>query len=584
MDSIQSKPTLKLAKSPLVNQKSIIEEETKSSSKLDSVALDEFAEENLNDSNYGSISEGTDSMLAQKVPYLTCALSTHSTPKSPLDLNLYSAVLDNDTVLCKDLLTQIPKPDINTRWENDNTLLHLAAEKGFLKICELLLDYSDTSQLNSYNNTSSQPLHLACKENHLQIVQLFIRSGSDINSTDGLGNTPLHIATLFGHNKLVSWIITKGPNILIKNKAGKTAEDFADNEILTIFHKYLKRTVVIAGPSLTDNHRLQAIRTKHKMNMENPLPQDFVVLKELGKGSFGEVFLVLKQDVSQLYAMKVLQKDKILKQNLVKYAVTERNVLSYVKHPFIVTLKYALQTSEKLFLVLDYCPGGDLASHLTKDKKFTEYRARIYICEIILALEELHKRDVIYRDLKPDNIVLDADGHAILTDFGLSKEKVYDNYTANSFCGSLAYLAPEIIRRQGHGKALDWYLLGVVLYEMIVGNPPYFSSNKNELLHNIQRGKLKVPSSLSTEVKDLIKELLQRDPSKRLGAHKDAEEIKKHPFFNGIDWDVVLRKELSPPKVPLPEVPKTGIPAEKIYGMFFTAEYNKISGWTFVSE
>ena len=168
-------------------------------------------------------------------------------------------------------------------------------------------------------------------------------------------------------------------------------------------------------------------------------------------------------------------------QNLVKYAITERNVLSITRHPFIVGLNYAFQTRDKLFLILDYCPGGDLGKVLCREKRFTEDRARIYLAEVLLALEDLHKRDIIFRDLKPDNVVLDADGHALLTDFGLSKEGVLDNEGAKSFCGSVAYLAPEMLKRIGHGKSVDWYLLGVLLYEMLVGIPPYFTNNKEKL-------------------------------------------------------------------------------------------------------
>ena len=149
-------------------------------------------------------------------------------------------------------------------------------------------------------------------------------------------------------------------------------------------------------------------------------------------------------------------------------------MLSYTKHPFIVSLNFAFQTREKLFMILDYCPGGDLAKVLSKEKRLSEQRAKIYISEILLAIQDLHKRDIIFRDLKPDNVVLDHEGHANLTDFGLSKEGVLDNISANSFCGSIAYLAPEMLKRSGHGKSVDWYLLGVLLYEMLVGNPPYF--------------------------------------------------------------------------------------------------------------
>lgn len=161
-----------------------------------------------------------------------------------------------------------------------------------------------------------------------------------------------------------------------------------------------------------------------------------MILGLIGKGSFGEVFLVEKKNTKNLYAMKVLEKDKIMKQNLIKYALTERNVLSVTNHPFIVKMNFAFQTDQKLFIILDYCSGGDLSMHLQKKKKLPENLARMYAAEILLALENLHTRDIIFRDLKPDNIVLDADGHAHLTDFGLSKEGVNDaNQGARSFCG-----------------------------------------------------------------------------------------------------------------------------------------------------
>ena len=202
--------------------------------------------------------------------------------------------------------------------------------------------------------------------------------------------------------------------------------------------------------------------------------------------------------------MKILHKKKIMGQNLVRYAKTERNVLSYFHHPFIVGLNAAFQTPEKLFLILDYCPGGDLGGVLSREKKFDEPRARCYLAEILLALQELHKRDIIFRDLKPDNVVIDEEGHALLTDFGLSKESVLDNNQAKSFCGSVAYLAPEVLRRAGHGKSIDWYLTGVLLYEMLVGIPPYFSNNKEQMFTNIEGGPLRLPHYLSPEAKDLL--------------------------------------------------------------------------------
>ncbi|CDW84156.1 protein kinase domain containing protein [Stylonychia lemnae] len=327
-------------------------------------------------------------------------------------------------------------------------------------------------------------------------------------------------------------------------------------------------------------------------------PDMFVPLKMLGSGSFGEVYLVKEKGTNQLYAMKVLNKSKIMGQNLVRYAKTERNVLSYTKHPFIVNLNYAFQTDTKLFLILDFCPGGDLGKCLQRERKFTEDRARIYAAEILLALEDLHKRDIIYRDLKPDNVVLDFDGHAQLTDFGLSKEGVEEVAKgAKSFCGSVAYLAPEMLRRAGHGKSVDWYLFGVLLYEMVVGCPPYFSPKKEELFNNIQKGVLKIPASLSEECKNLIVSLLNRNPAKRLGAGSDgSQEIKEHPFFEPMDWNVAKAKQLKPPK---PDINMKLLqqiqnfdqpPDESLYRVFEDTEEldpdifeNKtVEGWSFI--
>jgi serine/threonine protein kinase len=290
----------------------------------------------------------------------------------------------------------------------------------------------------------------------------------------------------------------------------KLAEDLCSPINLVLFHKHLKRTVSLPGPSISSNLKYIAKQfTIQEVNEKDGKVNcfDFAGICELGHGSFGDVYLVNKKNTGKLFAMKVLRKERIMERNLIKYAVTERNVLTYIKHPFIVPLKYAFQTPSKLFLILEYCAGGDLSTHLMREKRFSEQRAKIYLCEIVLALEELHKQDIIYRDLKPDNIVIDKDGHVLLTDFGLSKEGIFDNHAAKSFCGSLAYLAPEMIRRKGHGKAVDWYLLGVVFFEMVVGVPPYFSPNKDELISNIQNSKLKIPSFLSSEAKELIKDV-----------------------------------------------------------------------------
>jgi len=226
-----------------------------------------------------------------------------------------------------------------------------------------------------------------------------------------------------------------------------------------------------------------------------------------------------------------------------------------------------------------------LGSHLQREKKFNEEKARFYISEIVLAIEDLHKRDIIFRDLKPENVVIDKEGHALLTDFGLSKEGVNDYHQgAKSFCGSLAYLAPEMIKRSGHGKAVDWYLVGVVFYEMLVGIPPFYANKKEQLFLNIERAPLKLPSSLSAEAKDLIVKLLDRNPIKRLGSGMtDADEIKAHPFFNSINWNDLIQRKIAPPYVP----PKKAVRSDTVTNVFDNAQEqvvgDYIQGWSFIN-
>ena len=304
----------------------------------------------------------------------------------------------------------------------------------------------------------------------------------------------------------------------------------------------------IIDQTLADNIHVQL--NLNSIEEERITPSSFICLAQLGKGSFGEVYLVQKINTQEKFAMKVLRKERIICQNLLKYAIAERNVLSLSNHPFIVKLNFAFQTSSKLFLILEYCSNGDLAKHLLLEKRFSEERAKFYICEVLLALENLHQRDIIFRDLKPDNVVLDEEGHCKLTDFGLSKEGVTENKFAKSFCGSIAYLAPEMLKKQGHGKAVDWYLLGVLFYEMLVGITPFFTNRKEDIFHNIEFGELKIPEFVSEKAACLLRALLQKDPNKRLGgSSKDAQEIKEHPYFKDVDWDKVYNKQITPPTV-----------------------------------
>jgi protein-serine/threonine kinase len=283
-----------------------------------------------------------------------------------------------------------------------------------------------------------------------------------------------------------------------------------------------------------------------------PLLEDFVLKKVIGKGSYGKVMLVTrKDDTSNVFAMKMLRKENVIKRNQVEHTKTERHVLEAVSHPFIVNLHYAFQTPKKLYFILEYCPGGELFFHLSRAGRFQEAKCRFYASEILLAIAYLHSLDIIYRDLKPENILLDAGGHVKLTDFGLSKEGISDNVSAKSMCGTPEYLAPEILNKTGHGKAVDWYSLGALMYEMLTGLPPFYTRDRDKLFERIKRGELEYPPYISPVGQSLLKALLIGDPSRRLGGGpNDGEEVKAHAFFAGTDWEAMVQRRITPPFKP----------------------------------
>ena len=271
----------------------------------------------------------------------------------------------------------------------------------------------------------------------------------------------------------------------------------------------------------------------------------FIIEDCLGAGSFGKVFKVRMKSNGELYAMKVLNKKFLMKNNQLRYAITECNVLKQAASPFILALYYSFQTSENLYMIIDYCPGGDLNFHIIQNL-FEEYEARFYIAELILAIEHLHELNIIYRDLKPENILISQDNHIKLADFGLAKEGVTDYQSTKSFVGSPAYLSPEMLSRKGVGKSADIYGIGAVLYEMMCGTPPFFSHNINMLYKNISQSKLMLHDYFSDELKDLLSQLLSRDPYKRIGVI-DKNELKTHEWFKDIDWKKLEKKQISPP-------------------------------------
>lgn len=292
-----------------------------------------------------------------------------------------------------------------------------------------------------------------------------------------------------------------------------------------------------------------------RTNKKHYGPEDFQILKLIGKGTFGQVYQVRKKDTKRIYAMKVLQKKVIVQKKEVAHTVGERNILvrtAMTDSPFIVGLKFSFQTPTDLYLVTDYMSGGELFWHLQKEGRFNEQRAKFYIAELILALQHLHLHDIVYRDLKPENILLDANGHIALCDFGLSKANLTKNDTTNTFCGTTEYLAPEVLLDEaGYTKMVDFWSLGVLVFEMCCGWSPFYAEDTQQMYKNIAFGKVRFPrDTLSTEGRNFVKGLLNRNPKHRLGATDDAEELKRHPFFADIDWDALTKKLITPPFKP----------------------------------
>ncbi|RWS24576.1 RAC serine/threonine-protein kinase-like protein [Leptotrombidium deliense] len=272
--------------------------------------------------------------------------------------------------------------------------------------------------------------------------------------------------------------------------------------------------------------------------------EDFEFLKVLGKGTFGKVILCREKATGLLFAIKVLKKEAIIQKDEVAHTLTENRVLRNTNHPFLIGLKYSFQTSDRLCFVMDYVNGGELFFHLSRERIFSEERTRFYGAEILLALDYLHSQGIIYRDLKLENLLLDKDGHVKIADFGLCKEDITFGTTTRTFCGTPEYLAPEVIDDNDYGRAVDWWGLGVVMYEMMVGRLPFYNRDHDVLFELILRDDVRFPRTLSMEAKSLLAGLLSKDPRKRLGGGvDDAKEIMVHPFFINVNWqDLVERK------------------------------------------
>ncbi|XP_045342000.1 ribosomal protein S6 kinase beta-2 isoform X2 [Leopardus geoffroyi] len=338
---------------------------------------------------------------------------------------------------------------------------------------------------------------------------------------------------------------------------------------------------------------VELTETSVNLGPERIGPHCFELLRVLGKGGYGKVFQVRKvqgTNLGKIYAMKVLRKAKIVRNAKdTAHTRAERNILESVKHPFIVELAYAFQTGGKLYLILECLSGGELFTHLEREGIFLEDTACFYLAEITLALGHLHSQGIIYRDLKPENIMLSSQGHIKLTDFGLCKESIHEGAVTHTFCGTIEYMAPEILVRSGHNRAVDWWSLGALMYDMLTGSaspaslgggeggegwegvpipargrawgearkspltvcflqPPFTAENRKKTMDKIIKGKLTLPPYLTPDARDLVKKFLKRNPSQRMGGGPgDAADVQRHAFFRHINWDDLLARRVDPP-------------------------------------
>ncbi|XP_046339337.1 cAMP-dependent protein kinase catalytic subunit alpha isoform X5 [Haliotis rufescens] len=317
------------------------------------------------------------------------------------------------------------------------------------------------------------------------------------------------------------------PQIIVKNKQSMDLEE-------------VKQFLAEAKEQFTAKWEKPAVA--------NACLDDFDRIKTLGTGSFGRVMLVQHKATRNYLAMKILDKQKVVKLKQVEHTLNEKKILNAIDFPFLVKLEYSFKDNTNLYMVLEFVSGGEMFSHLRRIGRFSEPHSRFYAAQIVLAFEYLHYLDLVYRDLKPENMLIDPQGYIKVTDFGFAKRVKGRTWT---LCGTPEYLAPEIILSKGYNKAVDWWALGVLIYEMAAGYPPFFADQPIQIYEKIVSGKVRFPSHFSGDLKDLLRNLLQVDLTKRFGNLKNGvNDIKTHKWFNTTDWIAVYQKKVEAPFVP----------------------------------
>lgn len=350
----------------------------------------------------------------------------------------------------------------------------------------------------------------------------------------------------------------------IKSQLNRSKSDSIENRLTPSNTESFKSSLSSSDSKIENSLKLLDLGpdTKEKMTLE-----DFEIITVIGKGSFGKVAKVRGKN-NKIYALKMLDKRTIIEREEIEHTKTEKKILQFVKNPFLMCLHYSFQTYDKLYMVMDFVNGGEIFFHLQQEHTFDNNRTKFYACEIILALEYLHQNGIIYRDLKPENVLLDSQGHVKITDFGLSKQGLSQNGRTNSNCGTPEYIAPEVLQGLEYGKEVDWWSLGSLIYEMLTGLPPFYDEDIQKMYLMKLTENVEFPQDINSNAVDFVSKLLDKNPCTRL---KDPYIIKKHAWFSDIVWEDIANKRVSPPfKPPVPDDDSIACIDEEFLDMTFS--------------
>ena len=521
----------------------------------------------------------------QLIRYQRLLYASHSAARRADLVSLWKACISGDSDSVNRLFLQNKGTNLMAKGLFDWTALHYAAWNGHTSICELLLASDPSLDLNLTTKSGQTALILATRNHHFAVVEFLLSKHADATISDIYGETALHYAHANKENDIVMALIQHSSYLMLIEKYTNWEEvsETTEGEISMrgSFCGEIKEERQLFGRRNTAClPEEQVVVPPHKTKHYQP-----VVM--LGEGAFGQVFLARHTPSSSLRALKSIKKSLILPNKLLRYLMTERRILMSTCHPFILRLYECFQTPSRLIFSMEYCPGGDLRALLQSKGRLSESIVRLYAAEIFLALEHLHGNNIIYRDLKPENVVLDEEGHVRLVDFGLAKEGLGDEDVTTSFCGSICYLAPEMIGKNRHDKMVDWYQFGCLVYELLTGRPPYFAVELKDLLSLIESNAIKYPKYISDSARSLISALTHPNPHLRLGKGRPGRKaLKHHSFFHSIDWSSVLSRHLPVPKPSIPPpAPSEPIFPWQVFGSIKAEKrYQRVFGWSFTSN